>query len=350
MNLDLLKRLCETPGISGREDRIREVVIAELRPLVDELRVDVMGNVVGRKRGRGGPRVMVAAHMDEIGFFVKHVDENGFLRLQPVGGFDARVLIAQRVLVHGCDGNVYRGAVQPSAKPIHLLDPSEVKPPKLEELFVDIGLPADRVKAAVEVGDMVTLDRTVEEVGDCVFGKSLDDRAGVYIMIEALRAMGGGSAEVVAAATTQEEVGLRGAHTAAYAVEPDISVALDVTLAADFPGSPAEQAVSRLGKGAAIKVMDSSHLSHPKLVRHFRDLAERHEIPYQLEILPRGGTDAGAMQLTRGGTPAITLSLPTRYVHTVNEMANQKDLDGCVKLLARFLEDAGSRDYGYDQP
>jgi endoglucanase len=169
-------------------------------------------------------------------------------------------------------------------------------------------------------------------------------------MIEALRAMRSGSAEIVAVATTQEEVGLRGAHTSAYAVEPDIAVALDVTLAADFPGSPAEQAVSRLGKGAAIKVMDSSHLSHPKLVRHFRDLAERHEIAYQLEILPRGGTDAGAMQLSRAGAPAITLSLPTRYVHTVNEMANQKDLDGCVNLLARFLEDAGSRDYGYDQP
>ena len=350
MNLDLLRRLCETPGIAGREDRIRAVVIEELRPLVDELRVDAMGNVIATKRGSGGPRVMLAAHMDEIGFLVKHVDDNGFLRLQPVGGFDARVLVAQRVRVHGFDGNSYLGVLQPAAKPIHLLDPSEVKPVKLDELFVDIGLPVDRVKAAVEVGDMVTLDRTVEEVGDCVIAKALDDRASVYVMIEALRATQGATAEIVAVATTQEEVGLRGARTSAYAVEPDIGVALDITLANDIPGNPPELAVTRLGKGAAIKLMDSSHLSHPKLVRHFRDLAERHGIAYQLEILPRGGTDAGAMQSTRSGIPAITLSLPTRYVHTVNEMASRADFDGCVTLLARFLEEAGKRAYGYEQP
>lgn len=349
MNLDLLRRLCETPGIPGREDRIREVVIEELRPLVDTLRVDALGNVVGVKPGRGGPRVMVAAHVDEIGFLVKHIDDNGFLRLQPVGGFDPRVLVSQRVRVHGFDGKEFLGVLQPAAKPIHLLDPSEMKPLKLEELFVDIGLAVDKVKSAVEVGDMVTLDRTVEEVGDCVIGKSLDDRAGVYIMIEALRAATGGTAEIVAVATTQEEVGLRGARTAAYAEEPDIGVALDVTLANDIPGNPPEQAVTRLGKGAAIKVMDSSHLSHPKLIRHFRDLADEIGVAYQLEILPRGGTDAGAMQTSRAGIPAITLSLPTRYVHTVNEMANRSDLDGCVALLARFLEAAGSRDYGYAQ-
>jgi endoglucanase len=270
--------------------------------------------------------------------------------LQPVGGFDPRVLVAQRVRVHGCDGNSYLGALQPAAKPIHLLDPNEMKPLKLEELFVDIGLPADRVKNAVEVGDMVTLDRTVEEAGDCVVGKSLDDRVSIYIMIEALKATKGGSAEIAAVATTQEEVGLRGALTSAYAVEPEIAVALDITLANDIPGAQAEQAVTRLGKGAAIKVMDSSHISHPKLVRHFRDLAEQHGITCQLEILPRGGTDAGTMQLARSGVPAITLSLPTRYVHTVNEMAHRDDLDGCVTLLARFLEDAGSRDYSYDVP
>jgi putative aminopeptidase FrvX len=343
-----MKRLCETPGIPSREDRVREVVISELRPLVDEVRVDVFGNVVGRKKGSGGPRVMIAAHMDEIGFLVKHIDDNGFLRLHPVGGFDPRVLVAQRVIVHGTKGDELRGVVQPAAKPIHLLDPSEIKPVKLEDLFVDVGLPAEKVKEAVEIGDMVTLDRTVEEAGDCVIGKALDDRAGVYIMIEALRAMKGGTAEILAVATTQEEVGLRGARTSAYELEPEIAVALDVTLAGDIPGMPTEQAVSRLGKGAAIKLMDSSHISHPKLVRHFRDLAERHQIPYQLELLPRGGTDAGAMQQSRAGVPAITLSLPTRYVHTVNEMAHRDDLDACVSLLARFLEDAGARNYGYE--
>lgn len=350
MNVQLLKRLCETPGIAGREDRVRAVVVKELRPLVDELRVDALGNLIGIKRGSGGPRVMMAAHMDEIGFLVKHIDDQGFLRLQPVGGFDPRVLVAQRVIVHGFAGGEHRGVVQPAAKPIHLLDPEEIKPPKLEELFVDVGMSVDSVRAAIEVGDMVTLDRTLETMGDGVVSKALDDRLGVYVMIEALRMMAGSRAEILAVATTQEEVGLRGATTSGYALEPDVVVALDVTLAGDFPGGPAEQAVTRLGNGAAIKIMDSSQITHPKLLRHFRDLADQYGIRYQLEILPRGGTDAGAVQLSRSGSAAITLSMPTRYVHTVNEMANQEDIDGCVALLARFLEDAGSRDYGYEQP
>ena len=345
-NIDLLKRLCETPGIAGREDRVRDLVVTELRPLVDEFRGDPLGNAIGIKCGTG-PRVMLAAHMDEIGFFVKHIDDNGFLRLQPVGGFDERTLIAQRVLVHGFDGTVYRGVVQPGAKPIHLLDKSEIKPPKLDELFVDVGLPAERVKEAIELGDMVTLDRTLEVIGETVVSKALDDRVSLYVMIEALRAMGSADAEIVAVATVQEEVGLRGAQTAAFELRPAIAVALDVTLAVDIPGAPPESGVTKLGKGVALKVMDSSHISHPKLLRHLRDLAEANEIPYQLEILPRGGTDAGAMQLAASGSAAITISIPTRYVHTVNEMASLADIDGAVTLLARFLEAAGSREYGF---
>ncbi|MGH2533749.1 MAG: M42 family metallopeptidase [Thermomicrobiales bacterium] len=348
INLDLLKRLCETPGISGREDKIRDVVVAEMRALVDELRVDTMGNVIGTKRGDGGPRVMIAAHMDEIGFFVRHVDDKGFLRLQPVGGFDPRVLVAQRVTVHGYDGNAYRGVVQPAAKPIHLLDPNEIKLPKLDELFVDVGLPVEQVRAGIEVGDMVTLERALESSGDSVVSKALDDRVGLFVMIEALRAITGHTCEILAVATTQEEVGLRGARTAAFALEPDIAVALDVTLAGDIPGGKPELAVSELRGGVALKVMDSSHLTHPKLLRHLRDVADANGIPYQLELLPRGGTDAGAMQLSREGTAAITLSIPCRYVHTVNEMANLGDIDATIQLLARFLEDAGSRTYGYE--
>jgi len=348
VNLDLLGRLTEAPGISGREDKIRDVVVEEMRGLVDDLRVDTMGNVIGTKRGSGGPRVMIAAHMDEIGFFVRHVDDKGFLRLQPVGGFDPRVLVAQRVTVHGYDGSAYRGVVQPAAKPIHLLDPSEIKPAKIDELFVDVGLPADQVPSCIEVGDMVTLDRALETSGDCVISKALDDRVGVYVMLEALKALNGHSCEILAVATTQEEVGLRGARTAAFALEPAIAVALDVTLAGDIPGGKPELAVSELRKGAALKVMDSSHLTHPKLLRHVREIADANGIPYQLELLPRGGTDAGAMQLAREGTAAITLSIPTRYVHTVNEMANLGDIAATTRLLARFLEDAGNRTYGYD--
>lgn len=345
---DLLRRLCEAPGIPGREDQIRSVVIEELSSIVDEVSVDALGNVIGVRRGSGGPKVMIAAHMDEIGFFVSHVDEKGFLRLQPVGGFDPRVLIAQRVIVHGHAGSTLRGALQLAAKPIHLLDPSDIKPPKVEELFVDLGLTAEAVNEMVEVGDIVTMDRSLETIGDCVMSKSLDDRLGIYVMLEAVKAATRANAAIYAVATTQEEVGLRGARTSAYAIDPDISIALDVTLAMDIPGAQSHLQITALGQGAAIKIMDSSVLSNSKLVRHFRDLAKEHDIPHQMEILPRGGTDAGVTQLARAGNTAITLSIPTRYVHSVNEMASISDIEACVTLLAKFLEAAGSRDYGYD--
>jgi endoglucanase len=348
LNLELLTRLCATPGIPGREERMRALVTDELRPLVDELHVDALGSVVGTRHG-DGPRVMIAAHMDEIGFIVTHIDDRGFLRLHPVGGFDARTLVAQRVLVHGFGGAILPGTVQPGAKPIHLLERDEIKPAKLEELFVDVGLPVDRVRAAVEVGDMVTLDRELVVAGECVMGKAVDDRVGVFVMLEALRALGKTSAEIVAVATTQEEVGLRGAEPAAYAVQSDVAIALDVTLALDIPGMASELAVTHLGDGVALKIMDSSHISHPGLVRHLRDVAEAHAIPYQLEILPRGGTDAGAMQRVREGMPAVTVSIPTRYVHTSNEMASQRDIAAAIELLARFLEDVGSRSYAYGE-
>jgi len=348
-NFDLLKRICELPGIAGREDAVRTLVREEMAGLVDEISVDALGNVVGVRKGQGGPRVIVMAHMDEIGFIVKHIDDKGFIRLHPVGGFDPRVLPAQRVIVHGFGGEQLRGALQISAKPIHLLDPGDIKPPKVDDLFVDLGMSGDEVKSRVEVGDMVTLDRTVERVGSTVMGKSLDDRICVFQMIEALRQLSGPTqAEIIAVATTQEEVGLRGATTSAYAADADIAVALDITLAQDIPGSAEQDNVTRLNGGTAIKIMDSSTISNYKLVRHLRDIAGANDIPYQLEILPRGGTDAGAAQRTRGGVPAVTISIPTRYVHTVNEMASVSDVEASINLLARYLEHAHEGQYGFD--
>jgi tetrahedral aminopeptidase len=348
MRLDLLKRLSEVAGIPGYEDRVRALVRPELEAICDEVSVDALGNLIGIKRGSGtGTRrkVMVAGHMDEIGFMVNHIDSNGFLRLQPLGGFDARVLIQQRVLVHARDGQTHRGVLAPATKPIHLLDESDRnKPPQVAGLFVDLGLPGERVKELVEVGDMVTLDRELEEIGDTVIGKALDDRLSVFVMIEAIRAMRSTECDIYVVATVQEEVGLRGATTSAYAIDPDISIALDITLAADLPGMDEASQVTKLGGGTAIKLMDSSLICHPKLVRAFRDIAERENIPHQLEILPRGGTDAGAMQRIRAGNAAITLSTPTRYVHTVNEMAHKTDIQASIDLLARVLEAAHTFD------
>jgi len=346
INFDLLKKLCETPGVSGREDKVRDLVIEELRPLTDEISVDTLGNVIAVKKGTGGPRVMLAAHLDEIGFLVKYVDDKGFLRVQPVGGWDPRTMVAQRVHVHGFGGQMLLGALMPAAKPIHLLTAEEMaKPLKIEEFFIDLGLPVDEVKAQVEMGDMVTMARTTERVGGSVVSKSLDDRLSVFVMIEALRTVGPHTAEIIAVATTQEEVGLRGATTAAYALQPDIGIALDVTLANDFPGVDGPDQVTRLGEGAALKIMDGSTLSHPKLLRHFRNLAEKHGIKHQLEILSRGGTDAGAIQRSRAGVATFTLSLPTRYIHTVNEMASIADIEAATALLARYLEDAHNGRY-----
>jgi tetrahedral aminopeptidase len=346
LNIDLLSRICESPGIPGREDVIRDLVRSEMASVVDDISIDALGNVVGVRRGEGGPRVMVAAHIDEIGFFVKHIDDKGFIRLQPVGGFDPRVLVAQRVRVHGFSGESLPGVIGLSAKPIHLLDPGDIKAIKIEELFVDVGLGGDQVRERVEVGDMVTMDRAVESVGNNVIGKSMDDRVCVFQMIEALRQLDGATnAEIVAVATTQEEIGLRGAQTSAQHISPDIAVALDVTLAMDIPGGADQDAVTRLGHGVAIKIMDSSMISNHKLVRFMRDIARDNNIPYQLEILPRGGTDAGAMQRVHGGVPSITLSIPTRYVHTVNEMCSATDIQAAIDLLARFLERAHEGDF-----
>ncbi|MFH0909533.1 MAG: M42 family metallopeptidase [bacterium] len=346
MDIDLLKKLSETAGTSGREERLRAIVREAITPLVDSIEVDVMGNLIGLKAGGGRLKVMVAAHMDEIGFYVKYIDDKGFLRLQTLGGFDPRQLFAQRVLVHSRSGETLRGVLAYTTKPTHMLSPEEAKEsPKIDNFFVDIGLPAQEAKQKVEIGDMVTMDRTLELCGGNIVGKAMDNRIGLYVMIEALRALRGHDADIYAVATVQEEIGLRGAMTAAYAVNPDIGVALDTTLANDFPGQAEMDSVTKLGQGVAIKIMDASLVCHPKLVDHFREIARRENIPHQMEILPRGGTDGGALQRARGGTVSMTLSVPTRYIHTVNEMVSRTDVEAAVTLLARYLEEAHKGEY-----
>lgn len=350
MNIELLRSLTQTPGIASREDLIRNVVAAELAPLADEISVDRLGNLVGVRRGSGGPTIAIAAHVDEIGFLVRYVDDSGFIRLQPVGGFDPRVLVAQRVLVHGFGGATLQGLLQPGTKPIHLLKGAKPDDLKLEDFFVDTGLDSAELKGKVRIGDMVTLDRALIEIGDNVVSKALDDRLGVFVMLEAMRAVTTSTATILAIATTQEEVGLRGAQTSAYLAGADIAIALDVTLAGDIPGGNPDGQVTKLGGGAAIKVYDSSQLPNPAINRHLQDLAEELDIPYQLEVLPAGGTDAAAYQRAAGGAFTSTISMPTRYVHTVNEMASKSDIQACIDLLSAFLSAAGSRDYSYSLP
>jgi putative aminopeptidase FrvX len=228
LNEALLKRLIETPGVSGREERQREIAREELGSLTDEVRIDALGSVIGTKQGSGDARVMVAAHTDEIGYLVKHIDDKGFVRLQTLGGHDPANMVSQRVLVTTADGETLRGALQPSRKPPHLARGEDQKPPKADEFYVDLGMDAETVKEKVRVGDYVVMDRTLEKVGENYVGKAMDDRIGVFVMYEALRAMGDHQATIFAAATSQEEVGVRGAEASGSALEPTVVVALDV--------------------------------------------------------------------------------------------------------------------------
>jgi tetrahedral aminopeptidase len=249
------------------------------------------------------------------------------------------------VLVTTSDGETLRGALQPARKPPHAARGEEQKPPKADEFFVDLGIDADTVKEKVRIGDFVVMDRTLEKVGDNFIGKAMDDRVGVFVMYEAMRALGDHTATIFAVATSQEEVGLRGAAASGSALEPTVVVALDVTVAMDVPGGGNENTITELGKGAAIKIMDGHSISNPKLVDHLRTIAQRENIPHQMEILPSGGTDAGGVQRLHGGIPAVTLSVPCRYVHTPNEMVSKADVEAAITLLARYLEEAQDADY-----
>ncbi len=345
LNEALLKRLIETPGVPGREEKQREIASEEFGTLTDEVRTDSLGSVIGTRRRREDTRVMVAAHMDEIGFLVRHVDDKGFVRLQTLGGHDPANMVSQRVIVTAAGGATLRGALQPARKPPHLSRNGEQKPPKAEDFYVDLGMPAEEVKETVRVGDYVTMDRTLERVGGNYVGKAMDDRVGVFVMIEALRALRDHEATIYAVATSQEEVGLRGAEASGSALAPTAVIALDVTLAMDVPGAQDENRITELGKGVALKIMDSYSISHPRLVEHYKRIAEREGIPHQMEILPAGGTDAGGVQRLHGGIPAITLSVPCRYVHTPNEMVSEEDVQAAIDLLARYLEEAHAGDY-----
>ena len=347
MNVPLLKKLVEAHGVPGQEDLIREIVREELKDLC-EISVDTMGNMICFRKGTGnGKKLMLAAHMDEIGFVVKYIDDKGFLRLQPLGGWDPRQMNSQRVFVHTKSGPL-NGVLMYGTKPKHMLSAEEQsRAQNLEEFFVDIGFSGEEVKSKVRLGDMITMNRTLQQMGELYTCKCMDDRAAVYLMIEAVKAAKTHDVDVYAVATVQEEIGLRGAAASGWSIKPDIAVALDVTLANDIPGVPEQNCVTKLGEGAAIKILDSSLICHPKMVEHFRSLAEKNGIKHQMEVLSAGGTDAGAIQRLHGGIPSFTLSIPTRYIHTVNETIHGGDMDACVSLLASYIQDAHNGDYTY---
>ena len=340
MNLPLLKSLSEAPGVPGREERVRKILQRECAGLFDEMNTDPMGNLVATKKSKApnAKRVLLACHIDEIGFYVRHVDDKGFVRVQNAGGFDTRNLLARRVLVQTADEDLV-GLMNPGGRPIHIAkDEDKKKIPEMTDFLVDLCLPADQVKQKVRIGDPVTLVQEFSEIGECVSGKCLDNRVAAFVAIEAVRKIANPKYEIILAATVQEEVGCRGAGPVAYSIQPDIAIAIDTTLCVDTPGVPEDERVTRQGDGAALTLLDSMTISDRGLIDEFEAVARKREIPYQLSILPRGGTDAGPMQRSRGGFRAMTLSVPTRYIHTVTECIHKRDLQSAIDLLSAWLE------------
>lgn len=346
INIGLLTEICEAAGAPGQEQRIREIVLREVTPLVDKVRIDNMGNVTAIQKGKSSnKKVMIGAHMDEIGFIVTHIDENGFIRFHTLGGFDPKTLTAQRVIIHGKKDLV--GVM--GSKPIHVMSPEERnKPPKIKDFFIDMGMPKDEVEKYVSIGDTITRERKLIEMGNCVNCKSIDNRVSVFILIEMLRELKDAPYDVYGVFTVQEEVGIRGANVATQEVRPDFGFGLDTTIAFDVPGAAGHEKITELGKGAAIKVMDSSTICDYRMVEYMKQTADKYNINYQLEILTGGGTDtAGIQRFTPGGSIAGAVSIPTRHIHQVIEMADKDDIRKSIDLLRHCVKDLDLYDWSF---
>jgi putative aminopeptidase FrvX len=348
INVSLLKACCEVPGISGFEQKVRELVTKELSGAADQLYTDHMGNLIAVKKGKSSEkRVMAAAHMDEIGFMVKAIDDNGFIRIQTIGGFDPKTLTAQRVIVHGKKDII--GVM--GSKPIHIMTAEErVKPPQIADYFVDLGLPKEEVLKYIEIGSPITRLSELIEMGDCVNSKSIDNRVAVFVLIETLKELKGKEIpyDFYGVFTVQEEVGLRGVHVAAHHVNPDFSFCIDTTIAFDTPGAKPEEMVTKLGDGVGIKIMDGGVICDYRMVSYMKEQAAKAGIKYQMEILPAGGTDTAGMQrMATNGTIAGAVSIPTRHIHSHIEMANKNDIRGNIDLLKVCLENLATYDWGF---
>lgn len=354
MNVDLLARLCETPGVPGREERVRALIEKEVVGLFDSVETDPMGSLICRRRPRAAGNkpasitdptvVMLLCHMDEIGFYVSHIDENGFLWVNAAGGFDNRNLFSRRVLVCTQHGD-FRGVMNPGGKPIHIATAEDRKKvPEIAEFFVDTGMPKDEVRAKVQVGDFIVMDEPFREMGVKLVSKALDNRVACWLGIEAIRQLdasgAGHSVEIAVVFTVQEEVGLRGAKTSSYAVRPHIGLGLDVTLACDTPGVPKQECVSVHGEGYALHIKDGSFISDFALVNQFQAISERKGIRFQRSILGAGGQDGAAAQQAAAGARAVGITVGTRYIHTVTEMIDRGDLAAARDVLAAYLAEA----------
>ena len=341
---ELLKKLAEAHGVSGYEGEIRELVEAELKQYVDEIRTDRLGNLIATKRGRK-PSVMIAAHLDEIGLMVKQIEDEGFIRFAGIGGWFDQTLLNQRVILQSADGDNVHGVV--GSKPPHRMKKEErEKMIPSSDMFIDVGA---RSKEEVEqmgiaIGTPITVDRRfVDLKNERVTCKAFDNRSGVAIMIEALQRVNT-DFEVYAVGTVQEEVGLKGARTSAFALNPDAAIVVDTDIAGGHPGIEKKDTTVELEKGPVITVSDAAGrglITPPSVLKWLKGAASRHNIAYQLSVSEGGTTDATAIHLTRSGIPTGVIGVPTRYIHSPVELLSLKDLDKCAELVARAIECVG---------
>ncbi len=346
LDIPLLKKICEIAGAPGFEQRVRTLVIDEIKNHVDEYSIDNLGNLTAIKRGKSSDKkVMIAAHMDEIGFIVTHIDDNGFVRFHTLGGFDPKTLTAQRVIIHGSKDLI--GVM--GSKPIHVMSAAERnKVPKTTDYFIDMGMSKEEVEKHITIGDSITRERELIEMGDCVNCKSIDNRVSVFILIETLKRLKDFPYDVYGVFTVQEEVGIRGAQVSAMKIQPDFGFGLDTTIAYDVPGAAAHEKITELGKGAAIKIMDSQTICDYRMVRYMKEIAAKKKLITQLEILPAGGTDTmGVQRSTPGGSIAGAVSIPTRHIHQVIEMAHKEDIKQSIDLLQVCIENLDQYDWSF---
>ena len=340
MFTDTLEKLSNACGVAGREDEVRSLMKKFLKPYVDEVKEDKLGNVIGIKKGKkNAPKVMLAAHMDEIGLLVKMISKEGFIWFVKMGGIDDRILLAQKVIVYTEKGSLH-GII--GSKPPHIQKEEERKKVlTYDDLFIDIGAEnrEQAKKMGVKIGDPVGFDIKFAKIGtNIVIGRAFDDRVGCAVMVEAMKHLEKAECTVYAVGTVQEEVGLRGATTAAFGIYPDVGIALDVTVAGDVPGVKEIEAPIKLGKGPSIEIADMGLIAHPKVVRLLVDTAEENKIPYQLETGLPGSTDAARISLTREGVPSGVISIPTRYIHSPSSLLRLDDAEKAVKLTAAAVQ------------
>lgn len=340
MDYSLLTRLTEAAGISGREERVREIVAGEFTRLGLESRTDALGNLVAHRPG-GGPKLALVAHMDEVGFLVSRIDEQGFVRVMPVGGIDPQVFVAQRVTVHGRrDLTGVVGSVPPHLRKKDAKDAPAA--PAVADGFIDLGLPVETVRERVAVGDPVTFATRSWENEVSYFGKALDDRLGLFVMLTALERAQAIDCDLVLVASVQEEYGLRGVGPALFAAAPRIAIILEGTVASDTPGLtlPANVTPTEQGRGPEIRLSDGRMLADRRLADFLAGLAREKGLDHQVVVKNTGATDAAAGQLVAEGIVAGAVSVPTRYIHAPVAVARKSDIEQTAALVTALLETA----------